>query len=128
MPADGPPRVVAVDAHGHAVALGDRAMAHLASALGEHLQRCHRAGITPPGDLLELAAAMAPSIPNVRTAGRQRDQAPLAGHRQVVMTYAEAARHHGVSTRTLRRWRAQGLVRGVGRRLVVEVPCDLPAA
>ncbi|WFE45007.1 hypothetical protein [Verrucosispora sp. WMMD1129] len=128
MPVDGPPRVVAVDAHGNAVALGDRAMLHLAHALRDHLQRCHRSGIVPPPDLLELAAAMAPTGPNVRAAGRQRAAAPLAGHRQVVMTYAEAARHHGVSTRTLRRWRAQGLVRGVGRRLVVEVPCEVPAA
>ncbi|MBB5828144.1 helix-turn-helix domain-containing protein [Micromonospora carbonacea] len=119
-----PPRVVAIDSVGRPVTLDEQGMAHLRRALRAHLDWCHRSGITPPPDLVAMATTVAGNGRSGRESVREVDQGPPPGHRHVVMSYREAAQYLGVSTRTLRRHRAAGLLRATGRRLVIPVPLD----
>jgi excisionase family DNA binding protein len=113
--------VVLVVADGRVTQLEPAAVDWLRRALLGHFRQLHRNGSNPPSDLVELATAVAASVVDGQHAGRERAPVGASGDAQRVMSYQEAAAQLGVSTRTLRRWRSSGRIRGIGRRLVVDM-------
>jgi excisionase family DNA binding protein len=107
--------VLAVDPSGRLAPtqLGERDRQELAELLDRYVRQARLDGLAVSDGVRELAAALSGVAATGRVGGREVAPAPLR-----LVSYREAAHRLGVSLRTLRRWRAAGRIRGVGRRLI----------
>jgi hypothetical protein len=100
----------------------DELRRHTARALDAHEAWCRLNGVAlPRGWRAWRASLLGGTVGFGRDGGRELVDYDAALHGgPVTVTYAEAARALGVSTRTLRRWRASGRISGLGRRLMAD--------